>query len=149
VLAWRLVRAHAAERAALRLVGARGRRPRLRLELSARLSLAFFGLTSVIYLVQNDAEGAAAGRWPLLSPWLHSSALPAFAVLSVLCALVWGAVRSWLADYEEYAQASVARALRLVGRSQPRSPRPSVALAIPPRRIFGLAFEIRPPPLAA
>jgi hypothetical protein len=149
VLAWRLLRAHAAERAALRLVGARGRRPRLRLELSARLCLAFFGLTSVIYLVQSDAEGAAAGRWPLLSPWLHSSALPAFALLSVLCALIWGAVRGWLEDYEEYAHASVARALRLAGRCPPPVPRPSLALSIPPRRIFGLAFESRPPPLSA
>ena len=148
-LAWRLVRAHAAERAAVRLLGGRARRPRLRLALSTRLCFAFFVLTSVIFLVQNDAEGAEAGRWPLLSPWLHSSALPAFAVLSVLCALVWGAVRSWLADYEEYAQASVARALRLVSRRVPRIPRPSLVLAAPPRSIFGLAFESRPPPLAA
>jgi len=148
-LAWRLVRAHAAERAAVRLLGGRARRPRLRLALSTRLCFAFFVLTSVIFLVQNDAEGAEAGRWPLLSPWLHSSALPAFAVLSVLCALVWGAVRSWLADYEEYAQASVARALRLACRRVLRMPRPNLVLAAPPRSIFGLAFESRPPPLAA
>jgi len=148
-LAWRLVRAHAAERAAVRLLGGRARRPRLRLALSTRLCFAFFVLTSVIFLVQNDAEGAEAGRWPLLSPWLHSSALPAFAVLRVLCALVWGAVRSWLADYEEYAQASVARALRLACRRVLRMPRPNLVLAAPPRSIFGLAFESRPPPLAA
>jgi hypothetical protein len=91
----------------------------------------------------------ASGRWPLLSPWLHSSALPVFAVLSVLCAVVWAAVRGWLADYEEYAHASVARALRLVGRRTVRVPRPRTDLAVPPRRIFGLAFESRPPPLAA
>ncbi len=148
-LAWRLLRAHAAERAAVRLLGGRARRPRLRLVVSARLSLTFFVLTSVIFLVQNDAEGAAAGRWPLLSPWLHSSALPAFAVLSVLCALVWSAVRGWLADYEQYAQASVARALRLAGGRDPRMVRPRLVLAAPPRSIFGLAFESRPPPLAA
>jgi hypothetical protein len=148
-LLWRVMKARAAERAALRLVGGRARWPRLRVTLSARLTLVFFALTSLIFLVQSDAEGAAAGRWPLLSPWLHSSALPAFALLSVLCALVWGAVRSWLADYEEYAQASVARALRLVGRRVPRVPRPSAEIAIPPRSIFGLAFESRPPPLAA
>ena len=148
-LAWRVVRAHSAERAALRLLGGHGRRPRLRLALSTRLCLAFFVLTSVIFLVQNDAEGAEADRWPLLSPWLHSSALPAFAVLSVLCALVWGAVRSWLADYEEYAQASVARALRLACRRVPHVPRPSLVLVGSPRSIFGLAFESRPPPLPA
>jgi hypothetical protein len=147
-LVWRVVRAHSAERAALRLLGRRARRPRLRLTLSTRLCLAFFVLTSVIYLVQNDTEGAVAGRWPLLAPWLHSSALPAFAVLSVLCALVWSAVQSWLADYEEYAEASVARALRLFCRRLPHVRRPSVVLAAPPRSIFGLAFESRPPPLA-
>ena len=148
-LLWRVVRARAAERAALRLLGGQARRPRLRLVLSTRLYLAFFALTSVIFLVQNDTEGAVAGRWPLLSPWLHSSALPAFAVLSVLCALVWGAVRDWLADYEEYAQASVHRALRLAGRRVVRIRRPSRVLPAPPRSIFGLAFESRPPPLAA
>jgi hypothetical protein len=148
-IAWRLLRARAAERAALRLLGGRARRPRLRLELSGRLSIAFFTLTSLLFLIQNDIERAEAGRWPLLAPWLHSSALPAFALLSVLCALIWGAVRGWLDDYEEYAQASVARALRLSGRCPPPVARPSLALAIPPRRIFGLAFESRPPPLPA
>src|SRR5581483_6870091 len=39
-LAWRLLRAHAAERAALRLLGARAERPRVRLTLSPRLWLA-------------------------------------------------------------------------------------------------------------
>lgn len=147
-LLWRLVKARAAERAAHRLIGVRGARPRMRITLSPRLWLAFFAVTAAIYLVQADAEGAAAGRWPLLSPWLHSSALPAFAVLSVLCALVWAAVRGWLADYEEYAQATVARALRLVGRAL-RVRRPRVLLSVPPRRIFGLAFECRPPPFPA
>ena len=86
-------------------------------------------LTSAIYLVQADAEGAESGRWPLLSPWLHSSALPVFAVLAVLCALVWGAVRDWLADYEQYAQETVARALRLVWQRTVQVPRPSLELA--------------------
>jgi hypothetical protein len=148
-LLWRVVRARAAERAALRLLGTIGRRPRVRLALSMRLWLAFSLLTALIFLVQNDAEGVAAGRWPLLSPWLHSSALPVFAVLGVLCALGWAAVRGWLADYEDYAQAGMARALRLAGRIVPHVPRPSLRLAVPPRRIFGLAFESRPPPLAA
>jgi hypothetical protein len=148
-LVWRLVRARSAEQTALRLLGGRSRRPRLRVALSPRLWLAFFVLTSAIFLVQTDAEGADVGRWPLLSPWLHSSALPVFAVLAVLCALVWGAVRSWLAEYEEYAQATVARALRLAGRCALHVTRPSVELAVPPRRLFGLAFESRPPPLPA
>jgi hypothetical protein len=148
-LLWRVMRARSAERGALRLLGGPARLPKIRLVLSARLFLAFFAVTSVLFLVQSDAEGAEAGRWPLLSPWLHSSALPAFAVLSVFCAVIWAAVRGWLADYEEYAQATVARALRLAGWSVLRAPRPSATVAVPPRRIFGLAFESRPPPLAA
>jgi len=145
-LVWRLVRARSAERSALSMLGARSRLPRLRVELSTRLWLTFFALTSAIYLVQADAEGAESGRWPLLSPWLHSSALPVFAVLAVLCAFVWVAVRNWLADYEQYAQETVARALQLVGRRTVQVPRPSLELLIPPRRLFGLAFESRPPP---
>jgi hypothetical protein len=145
-LAWRLVRARSAEQAALSMLGVRSRLPRVRVGLSPRLWLAFFGLTSAIFLVQTDAEGAASGRWPLLSPWLHSSALPVFAVLAVLCALVWGAVRDWLADYEQYAQETVARALELAVRRTVQLRRPSLELAIPPRRLFGLAFESRPPP---
>jgi hypothetical protein len=103
----------------------------------------------VIYLVQADAEGAEAGRWPLLSPWLHSSALPAFAVISVVCALAWSAVRSWLADYES-TRRRPSPAPRLAGPARPlRVRRPRARPRVPPRRIFGLAFESRPPPLAA
>ena len=84
----------------------RYRRPRLRLELSPRLWLASFGATSLWYLVQNDAERLSQGRWPLLAPWLHTYALPVFAVLSVLLALGWGAVRNWLLEVERYAAAT-------------------------------------------
>src|SRR5581483_1359433 len=115
-LLWRVVRARAAERAALRLLGSRARVPRFRLVLSGRTFLVFFVLTSVLFLVQNDAEGAAAGRWPLLAPWLHSSALPMFAVLSIACALVWSGVRAWLAAYEQCVQTAVANALLRLGR---------------------------------
>ena len=65
-LLWRLIKAHAAERAARRLLGGPTRRPRLRVTLSPRLTLTFFAVTAVLYLVQADAEGAAAGRWATL-----------------------------------------------------------------------------------
>ncbi len=121
----------------------------MRLDLSPRLWLAAFLATSVFYLVQHDAEQAAAGRWPLLSPWLHSSALPVFAVLAVLVALAWSAVASWLSEYERYAQDTCARAGRIgKASSPPRSPRTQTAAA-PPRKLFGLAFESRPPPVPA
>jgi hypothetical protein len=155
-LAWRFAKARAAARAGRRVLAALGAAPstmapRLSLRLSARLWLLSFAVTSVLYLAQTDAESVSAGRWPLLAPWLHTSALPVFAVLSVLVALAWGAVARWLADYESYAEATYARAQRLVKRLVPRGGRPRTGRdrALAPRRLFGLAFESRPPPLLA
>jgi hypothetical protein len=99
--------------------------------------------------VQTDAERLSAGRWPLLAPLLHTSALPVFAVLAVVVALLYGAVSRWLADYERYALATVASAHRLASRRVQPRPRPAAATVAPPRRLFGLAFECRPPPAAA
>jgi hypothetical protein len=153
-LAWRVVRARAAELAARRLLeraGAPRRRcaPRVSVRISPGLWLAFFSTTSLMYLVQTHAEQAAEGSWRLVAPWLHSSALPVFAVLSVLLALVWGAVQRWLADYERYAEDTVAEArLAAAAALEPRSFPPQV-VGTPPRRLFGLSFESRPPPLPA
>jgi hypothetical protein len=124
--------------------------PRVRLDLSPRLWFAAFLATATFYLFQNDAEEVAAGRWPLFAPWLHTSALPVFAVLAVLVAVAWGAVASWLRDYERYAEDTCARAGRLCRTSSPppRTARTESAAA-PPRKLFGLAFESRPPPLPA
>jgi hypothetical protein len=153
-LVWRFARAHVAARTGRRVLAAVGKpvapAPRVRLDLSPRLWLAAFLTTSTLYLVQNDAEQAAVGRWPLLSPWLHTSALPVFAVLAVLVALAWSAVASWLREYERYAQDTCARAGRLAHAASPplRTARTESAAA-PPRKLFGLAFESRPPPLPA
>jgi hypothetical protein len=152
-LAWRFARAHAAARAGRRLLAAVGSRPtrrppRLRLSLSPRLWLACFVVTALFYLVQTDAERLSTGQWPLLAPWLHTSALPVFAVLSVLAAAVWSIVAAWLADYERFAEATVAHARAVVRGCQPRPRRPADARATP-RRLFGLAFESRPPPALA
>jgi hypothetical protein len=153
-VAWRFVRARAAARASRRLLAALGGRtasdaPRVKLELSPRLWALAFATTSLLYLVQTDAEQLSAGRWPLLAPWLHSSALPVFAVLAVVVALLYGAVSRWLAAYEHYAWATVARANSLAARRVPPRPRPAAAAPAPPRRLFGLAFESRPPPAPA
>ena len=145
-IAWRIATAHAAYRLAAAL-GVRRRAPRVRLELSPRLWLLSFLVTASIYLVQADAEQLAGGRWPLLAPWLHSSALPVFAVLSVLVAVVFRAVERWLGDFEELAAAALADARRRTERSVPMR-RPS-AVAHTPRSIFGLDFESRPPPAFA
>jgi hypothetical protein len=151
-LAWRFARAHAAARAARRLLSAVGTRPsrapRVRVVFSPRLWLASFLVTSLFYLVQTDAEQLSTGSWPLLGPWLHTSALPVFAVLAVLVAVAWGVVAGWLADYERFAEAAVAHAHRAVRLSQPLPARRTPD-ARPPRRLFGLAFESRPPPAPA
>jgi hypothetical protein len=152
-LTWRFVKARAAARAAQRLldaVGARAERtPRVRVALSPRSWGLAYCVTAGIYLVQTDTERIAAGHWPVMSPWLHTSALSVFAVLSVLVALLYGAVSRWLADYERYAEQTAAaarsllRALRGVANPRARSD------FDPPRRLFGLAFESRPPPVTA
>src|SRR5947207_7250785 len=150
-LAWRFVRARAAARAGQRVLAAVGKQPqpapRVRLELSPRLWLAAFVVTSVFALVHVDAHRAATGRWPLLWPWLHTSALPVFAVLAVLVALAWGAVSRWLNEYERYARDTCARAERLIGAAPPPRAQPPGHASLPPRKLFGLAFESRPPPL--
>jgi hypothetical protein len=151
-LLWRFVKARATFRAARTVVarldrGETRRCPRLRLALSPRLWAAAFGLTSALYLIQADAEGISSGRWALIAPLLHTSALSVFAVLSVLVALLWGAVAGWLSEYESYAEATLAHARRLVATKV--QPAPHVSQERPPRLLFGLAFESRPPPAPA
>jgi len=151
-VAWRFARAHTVARSSRRLLAAQGRvgprAPRIRLELSPRLWMLAFLSTASIYLVQTDAEGISAGRWPLLGPWLHTSALPVFAVLAVVVALVYSVVSNWLADWETYARETAARVAH-VARGTRLVPRPAVRTASPPRQLFGLTFECRPPPLTA
>jgi hypothetical protein len=151
-LAWRFARAHASARAARGLLAAVGSRPtrapRVRVVFSPRLWLASFVVTALFYLVQTDAEQLTSGRWPLLAPWLHTSALPVFAVLAVLVAIGWGIVAAWLVAYERFAEASVAHANRVALVFTP-APAHGTTAARPPRRLFGLAFESRPPPAPA
>jgi len=146
---WRAVRAHAAAAAGERLLGRIGRRPQLRVTLSLRLWVYSFAATSLWFLVQDDAMRLSTGRWPLFAPWLHTYALPVFAVCSLLLALGWGAVRSWLEDVERYAASTLARAKRLL--EAPASPlrRRLVGDDRAPRRLHGIVFESRPPPLVA
>ena len=146
----RMLRAHAIDRAARRVVGAAGEEvPRLRFALSARLSLTFFTVTATAYLVHADVAHTADGRWALFFPWVHSSALPVFAVLAVLTAVLWSAVQRWLTDYEQYAEDAARRARSLVSVRPPAAGVPHVVLAAPPRRLFGLVFDCRPPPCSA
>ena len=148
----RATRVHAAATAGRRLLRRAGRdvrRPRLHAQLHAHVWLASFSVTSIAYLVQADADGAAQGHWYLLAPWLHTYALPVYAVLSVLVALAWS-VRRWLRAVEEFGARAIEQAvsiLRAAFRDAPRHPRLDEDHA--PRRRFGIAFESRPPPLVA
>jgi len=152
-LAWRFARAHAAARAARRLLAAVGsspqRAPRIRVALSPRLWLASFVVTALFFLFQTDAEQLSTGRWGLLDPWLHSSALPVFAVLAVLVAVVWGVVAGWLAEYERFAEATAAHARRAARLAPVLAAARTTDVGVAPRRLFGLAFESRPPPAPA
>jgi len=148
------LRAWAAADAGRRLLTAAGHAPepgtpRLRPRLSLRVWAAAFSGTSIAYLVHADIESVAAGRWPLLAPWLHTYALPVFAVVSVAVAIAWR-FASWLHEIEDFAVRTLDRVRRILAvapRVRRRYPRPFDDTA--PRRRFGLAFESRPPPLAA
>jgi hypothetical protein len=127
------------------------RAPRLRAGLSPRVWLAAFAATSLLYLVHADADGFAAGRWPLLAPWLHTYSLPIFAGLAFVITLVWR-FASWLYEVEEYADRTIARVRRILTAVLTASTRRAHSRAADdaaPRRRFGLSFESRPPPLSA
>jgi hypothetical protein len=152
-LTWRFFKARAAARAARRLLARVGapveEAPRMRVRLTVRSWAIAYGVTAGFYLLQTDTERFAAGRWPLMSPWLHTSALCVFAVLSVLVALLYGAVSRWLCEYERYAKNAAAAARSLLrGVSLFAGPHARDDCD-PPRRLFGLAFESRPPPVTA
>jgi hypothetical protein len=153
-LAWRFAKARSAARAGRRLLSAVGAAPqrsvpRPRLTLSPRLWLTMFVVTSLFYLVQTDAEQVSTGEWPLFAPWLHGTALPVFAVLAVVAALIWGAVAPWLAEYEEYAEETILHARLLADSADPPVLPGSREDGLAPRRLFGLALDSRPPPAFA
>lgn len=148
-LAWRILSLRCSARAAGRVLTRWGRTPaaapRLRLAISSRLSLALFGCCSGAYLAQSALSTPGSST---LGPALHSSALAVFATLSVLVACLWTTIRRWLRAYEAYAEESVRQAVRLSADEPSRN----VFFDVPsqtPRRLFGLAFESRPPPLHA
>jgi hypothetical protein len=150
-VAWRLLRAHGTATAGEALARAVGQRrvgaPRLRVRLTPKLWFASFGATALWFLVQNDAEQVSEGRWPLLAPWLHTYALPVFAVLSILLALGWSICRDWLNEVEAYAAAIVARVCRALRPTVTVPARRRFRDERAPRQLFGASFESRPPPL--
>ena len=125
---WRFVKAR-------RLASLIGRAPRVRVEVSARLWLLTFVVTSGVDLAQMGSYAV-----------LHSSALPVFAVLSVFVAVLFRGVELWLRDYERLAAHTVAFVRKLLVE---RTTQVHTLVICTPRSLFGLAFESRPPPLPA
>jgi hypothetical protein len=150
----RLVRAHATATAGNRVLAALDHRhvrrsPRLRPQLTLRAWAVAFAASSVVYLVQTDAEEIRSGDWHLFAPWLHTYALPVFAALSVLVALAWS-LAGWVRDVEDYAVRILARVRSLLSKAFAADAKHALpADERGPRRRFGLSFESRPPPLAA
>jgi hypothetical protein len=72
-----------------------------------------------------------------------------FAVLAVLLAVAWGAVASWLEEADKCAAASIAFAHRILRPLTTSIPHVRPTANRGPRRLFGLAFESRPPPYTA
>lgn len=150
----RATRARAAADAGERLLHAIGhghelRTPKLRPQLSPGVWLAAFAATSLAYLADANIQAVDAGSAPSFGPWLHTYALPTFALLAVAVAFAWR-FASWLHDVEDYAHRTFARVRRILTaaiRVAVVSFWPADDLA--PRKRFGLAFESRPPPSPA
>ena len=149
-LAWRLSRALRLARPrerVLRALGRGGTRPAPEVGLSPRAWLASFMAMSALYAIPTSSAEVANGCWPLLTPWLHTQAVPVFALLAVGVAILWRTVSRWLAAVERYADE-----LGALVRSHRRSaapPRPGHSVLGSPRSRFGVCFESRPPPAVA
>lgn len=149
-LAWRLVKARRVAVAGERLLRIRPvgtTRPQPTIGLSPRAWLASFAAMSVLYLTPTSAGELSSGCWPLVTPWLHTQALPVFAVLAVVVAALWRTLSRWLTELERYGD----RLQRLVRSMRTTlQVRPWLRVADwTPRTLFGLAFESRPPPALA
>lgn len=151
-LGWRLARARASVGAAARVLAALGHDalapPRIRPRLSPWLWLGVFASTSIAYLLDRQAAAAGgADRAGVFTALVHTSALPVFAVLAVLVVVVWSVLRTYVRDYERYAETTVQRVGWLRVTIGSHRPRPFATRHTPPRRLFGLSFQSRPPPL--
>lgn len=147
-LAWRLVKAHriaAAGERVVRISSVTRRRPVPAIGLSPRVWLISFAAMSLLYLVPANTGEITSGCWPLVAPWLHTQALPVFAVLAVVVAALWRTLSRWLTALERYGERlrRLFRARRVALPARRRTDPVSRA----PRVLFGVAFESRPPPV--
>ena len=123
------------------------RRPLPAVGLSPRVWLVSFTAMSILYLAPTSTREVSSGCWPLVTPWLHTQALPVFAILAVVVAVLWRTVSRWLTALERYGERLRhqlrSRGVLLFGLG-PESPDSRA-----PRARFGLSFESRPPPALA
>jgi hypothetical protein len=147
-LAWRAARALRVAAAGERIL--RLRRPAVRpmptIGVSPRAWLASFSAMVALFVFPTSSSELAAGPGALFGPLLHTEALPVFAVLALVVAVLWRTVSRWLAALERYGEllCDVIRSARgslLVSRRAHCADRA-------PRSRFGVAFECRPPPSA-
>ena len=149
-LAWRLARARSVFAAAERRLATprpSADRPIPTIGLSPRAWLASFAAMSILYLVPTSGDEISAGCWPLVTPWLHTQALPVFALLAVVIAVLWRTISRWLAALEHYGE-RLQGLIRSAYRCLAVARRVSGARRTP-RTLFGVAFQSRPPPSAA
>ena len=147
---WRVCRAHASAAAGERLLGNRRPAPA-----SARAPLAA-PLACVLLrdraLVPRPDRRRPPLPWPLAAVCAVAAHLRAAGLRRLLDrarARLGRAVRDWLADVEKYAAATFARASRMLRAAALPPHARLVGDDRAPRRLFGLAFESRPPPLPA
>jgi hypothetical protein len=131
----------------LRIACSHRTRPAPAIGLSPRAWLASFTAMSLLYLVPTSTDEVTAGLWPLAAPLVHSHALPVFAVLAVVIAVLWRTISRWLGALEEYGE-RLQSLIRSTYGSVPAIRHAHVA-HLAPRALFGVAFESRPPPARA
>ena len=150
-LGWRAVRALRVAAAGERMVRLRqhaAARPTPTIGLSPRAWLASFTAMAVLYVVPTSMAEASAGPWPLVAALWQTQALPVFAVLAAVVAVLWRTVSGWLAALERYGEllGSVIRSARAAVCAVRRRGRCADGA---PRSRFGVAFQCRPPPAAS
>ena len=105
------------------------------------IPIVIVGLLAGIFLIPTSKDPSA----PRLDP------IGALLSIVGLVSLLYGAVSRWLSEYERFAEQTAAAARSLLSAAAPRmrsTPR-TQSDCDPPRRLFGLVFESRPPPVAA
>lgn len=87
----------------------------------------------------------SSGCWGVATPWLHSQALPVFALVAVLVAVLWQTTSAWLDSLDRHLVELRQLIRRWFGASQSGWAATCSFLAL--RSVAGLVHAARPPPL--